>query len=130
MPQPDSAPGGGGDGTSAPSALTGMLPFFLILIVVMLFAPLFSKKDKHRRKRMKELKKHDEIVTSGGVYGSIVSIDEHTAVLQIAKETRIKVRRTSIFDLASSQAASDQAATAPAKGKKADAKGKNADAKA
>ena len=70
--------------------------------------------------RLKELKKHDEIVTSGGVYGTIVSVDEHIVTLQIAKEVRIKVRRTSIFDLASEP----EPTAAPAKGaKKAEAKG-------
>ncbi|MDH3590739.1 MAG: preprotein translocase subunit YajC [Planctomycetota bacterium] len=117
-PAPDTGPapdGGGGGG----GMLGGLLPFFIILIAVMLFAPLFNKKEKHRQTRLKTLKKHDEVVTSGGVYGTIVTMDEKVVTLQIAKEVRIKVRRSSIYDLAQ-EPEPEQSAQ---KGAKAGAKG-------
>jgi len=92
------------DPGKAPPEPTGGLdswfPLLLILFVAVLFLPaLFNKKEKHRQKRLAELKKHDKVVTSGGIYGSIVALDDATATLEIARDVRIKVKRTSIYDV-------------------------------
>jgi len=107
------ADGGGGGGLGA------LMPFFLILIVMMLFLPLLNKKDKKRQKRITELKKHDRVVTSGGIYGSVVAMDEHTVTLEVAKDVRMKLKRSSVFDL---EKPGDAPKDEPAKKKKAGAK--------
>jgi preprotein translocase subunit YajC len=89
-PAPES-PGGGGFGP--------FLPFLLVLVVVMLFVPLFSRKERHRQKRLTAVKKHDRVVTSGGIYGTVVALEDQTATLEIAKDVRIRVKRSSVFDL-------------------------------
>ena len=69
------------------------------LLILFILMPLFNKKEKHRRKRLQEIKKHDKVVTSGGMYGTIVSLDDEAVTLEVAKDVRIKVKRTSVFDL-------------------------------
>jgi len=100
MPLPDapstptpSAPAGGG------GFLGTLFPFLLVLIVVMLFMPLFSKKERVRKKRLTALQKHDRIVTSGGLFGTITALDENTVTLEVAKDVRVKLKRSSIFDV-------------------------------
>ena len=88
--QTEESPGGG---------FASFLPFLLILVVVMLFLPLFSRKERHRQKRLTALKKHDRVVTSGGIYGTVVALEDQTATIEIAKDVRIRVKRSSLFDL-------------------------------
>jgi len=76
-----------------------MWPFFLLILVVFMIMPLFNKRERQRRKRLGDLKKHDRVVTSGGIYGTIMSLDERFATLEIAKDVRIHVRRSSLFDI-------------------------------
>jgi len=91
-PGPD-APAGDGGG------LWGFLPFLLILFVVLLFMPLFSKKERTRQKRLQTVKKHDRVVTSGGLYGTVISIDDQTATLEVAKGVRLTFKKSSIYDI-------------------------------
>ena len=79
--------------------LGGMLPFLLILVVMMFLMPLFSKKERTRQKRIQALKKHDRVVTSGGLFGTVISFDEQTATLEVAKGVRLTFKRSSIYDI-------------------------------
>jgi preprotein translocase subunit YajC len=89
--------------------LTSFLPFLLVLVVVMLLMPLFSRKERRRQKRLGDLKKHDRVVTSGGIYGTVVALEDVTATIEIAKDVRIRVKRSSLFDLEKPGDATDAA---------------------
>lgn len=97
LPAGDPPPTDGGGG--AGGGLGGFLPFMLVLVIVMLFMPLFSRKERNRRKRLGTLKKHDKVVTSGGIFGTIAAVDEDTVTLEVAKDVRFKIKRTSVFDV-------------------------------
>lgn len=77
----------------------GMMFFLLALVVLMLLMPLLSKKERTRQKRLQGLKKYDRVVTSGGMYGTVISFDEQTATLEVAKGLRIVFKRSSIYDI-------------------------------
>ena len=87
---PEEAPGGG---------LTQFLPFLLVIVVVMLIMPLFSKKERRRQKRLGTLKKHDRVVTSGGIFGTVVALDEQTVTLEVGKDVRFRIKRSSVYDM-------------------------------
>jgi preprotein translocase subunit YajC len=55
-----------------------------------------QKKAKAHRQVLSNLKKGDEIVTSGGLYGTITGITDTVITLEIAEKVRIKVARSSI----------------------------------
>ena len=114
VPPPDqtpSSPGGGGGG----GLFSGLLPFLLILVIFMVIMPLFSKKERHRRQRLNTLKKHDKVVTSGGIFGTIVAIDEQTVTLEVARDVRMKFKRSSVFDVERAEEAVAGKAKAEAK---------------
>jgi preprotein translocase subunit YajC len=94
--QPPASPGGG---------LGQLLPIFLVLMVVLLFAPLLSRKERTRQKRVQALKKYDRVVTSGGLYGTVISFDEATATLEVAKGVRLTFKRSSIYDIEKAEGA-------------------------
>ena len=99
LPPADNAPpAGGGD---APGLTSNPFMFIMLAVLILfMFLPMLTqKKEKRRTARMKELKKHDKVVTTGGIFGTIVNIDEDTVTLEVAKEVRMKFKRSSIYDL-------------------------------
>ena len=101
--KPAEAPGFGG-------GLGGMLPILLIVLVMMVVMPLLSKKDRVRQKRLLGLKKHDRVVTSGGMFGTVIAFDGETATLEVAKGVRIAFKRSSIYDIEKESEGAAQAA--------------------
>ena len=81
----------------------GIMIFLLPLLILFILMPLFNKKEKHRRKRLQDIKKHDKVVTSGGIYGTIMAMDDVSVTLEVAKDVRFRIKRSSIFDLETPQ---------------------------
>jgi preprotein translocase subunit YajC len=91
-------------GTGSPlGALGGMLPMVLIFVIFyfLLIAPM-RKKQKKTQEMLSKLKKGDEVVTGGGIFGRITAMDDERGfvILQIADNTKIKVMRSAIAGLA------------------------------
>ncbi|WP_206107848.1 preprotein translocase subunit YajC [Paludisphaera rhizosphaerae] len=83
--------------------------FFLplpLLFYFMIYLPQ-KEQEKKRRTMIEALKKNDRVVTAGGIYGAIVSIDSTTGqvVLRIDDEkgVRMKVDRGSIVRVVESE---------------------------
>ena len=57
------------------------------------------KKQKAHASMLEDLKEGDNVITSGGLYGSVVRIKEDVLTLQIAENVRVKVARTNIGSL-------------------------------
>jgi preprotein translocase subunit YajC len=85
-------PGGGSGG-----GLGSFLPLILMFVVFyfLLIWPQ-QKKSKAHRAVLANLKKGDEVVTSGGLYGTITGITDTVVTLEIAEKVRIKVSRSSV----------------------------------
>ncbi|HML95110.1 MAG TPA: preprotein translocase subunit YajC [Thermodesulfobacteriota bacterium] len=87
--------GGGGAG-----AFTSFLP--LILIFVLFYFLILRPQQKQGRKRadmLKSLKRGDNVITSGGIYGKIVSVADDVMTIEIAKGVNIRVSRSGIAGL-------------------------------
>ncbi len=87
------------DGSGGGGGFGGIMIFLVPLLILFILMPLFNKKEKYRRKRLQAIKKHDKVVTSGGMYGTIISLDEEAVTIEDANDVRIKIKRTSVFDL-------------------------------
>jgi preprotein translocase subunit YajC len=102
------APGGAAGG------LVQFLPMIFIFVIFyfLLIAPM-RKKQKRTQEMLSRLKKGDEVITSGGVFGRIQALDEERGfvILQIADNTRIKVLRNAIAGLAGEPDAASAAVT-------------------
>jgi preprotein translocase subunit YajC len=68
---------------------------FIIIFYFMLWRPQ-SKRAKEHRTLISGLSKGDEVVTSGGVVGKIVKIDDDFVVLAIAEGVEIMVQKPAI----------------------------------
>lgn len=79
-------PPGGGLGSFLPIILLFVGMWFLII------APQ-RKRQKAHDKMLSELQTGDEIVTSGGIYGTITNVKDDRFVVRIADNTKIELGR-------------------------------------
>ena len=84
FPLAQGASGGAGFGQFLPIILLFVGMWFLII------APQ-RKRQKAHDKMLSELQTGDEIVTSGGVYGTITNVKEDRFVVRIADNTKIEL---------------------------------------
>lgn len=75
----------------------GFLPLILIFVIFyfLLILPQQRKQKKHQQ-MIDELKIGDEIVTLGGMYGKIVEIKAETFLLEVARNTQVRVSRNAV----------------------------------
>jgi len=87
-----------GAATGAGGGLAGFLPLILIFVVFyfLLIRPQ-QKKAKEHSAFLGNLKKGDDVVTSGGIHGRITGLTDTIATLEIADGVRIKVNRPSVL---------------------------------
>jgi preprotein translocase subunit YajC len=87
----------------APPALVQFLPLILIFVVFyfLLIRPQQQKSKEHRT-MLANLKRNDEVITSGGLYGKVVALTDKVVTLEIAQNVRVRVDRPQIASLAKS----------------------------
>jgi preprotein translocase subunit YajC len=90
------APAAGGD------MFMSLLPLLLIFVVFyfLLIRPQQTKMKQHRQ-MIENLKKGDQIVTSGGIVGKVVRIEQSDSSLmvEIAPNVQVKVIRSTVADV-------------------------------
>ena len=86
-----------------PSPVTGLLTqlVFVFLIFYFILIRPQQKKMKEHENMLNAIKPKDEVLTGGGVYGKVVSADEKTLNVEIAKGVEIKVSRSTIREVVS-----------------------------
>ena len=82
--------------------------------VLFLYVPMFAifyflviapqrKKAKELKTMMDNLKKNDEIVTSGGIHGTVAIVKEKTVVVRVDEGTRLEFLREHISSVTSGE---------------------------
>ena len=83
------------------------LPIIPYILIFFIFYFLVIKPQKDKRKETAEmkstLKKYDEIVTSGGIHGTIVNVKEKTIVVRVDDNVKIEFDKESISTVAKSK---------------------------
>ncbi len=85
---------------AAPGPAAMLVPFAVMLAVfyMLVFRPQ-AKARKDHEAMVKNLKKHDEVVTSGGVFGTVVNVRPESITLRIDENVRIEVEPSAITRL-------------------------------
>ena len=86
------APQGGGLNVILLSVL------FVAIFYFLLIRPQ-SKRNKAHQAIINDLQKGDEVVTSGGILGRIMKIDDAIITIEIAENIEIKVQKNSVVSL-------------------------------
>ena len=77
--------------------LVTFLPLIVIMVIfyVMLILPA-QRRQKKTNEMLSALKSGDKVLTSGGIYGTIVGLEEEAVQLRIAEQVKVKVARSAI----------------------------------
>lgn len=86
---PSTAPSG--------SPLGMFLPLVVVFVIfyLLIFRPQ-QKQQKLKKQMLADLKRGDEVVTNGGIYGKITDLSDTFAMLQVANNVTLKVDRSQI----------------------------------
>lgn len=84
-------------GQGGASGLANLVPFVLIMVIFyfLLILPQ-QRKAKEHKKMLDSLKRNDEVITSGGIYGRVISLNDAVVTLEIAANVRIRLQRSQI----------------------------------
>jgi len=85
----------------------GMLPPMILIFAVFYFLLIRpqQKKAREHKDMLAQLKRNDEVMTTGGVIGKITAINETELTLEVAPNVRIRVGRGHIAQLFRSEKA-------------------------
>ena len=89
-----------GQTAAAPSPLAMLIPFGMMFLIfyLLVFRPQ-SKTRKEHEQMVKHLNKHDEVVTSGGLFGTVVNVKPESITLRIDENVRVEVEPSAITRL-------------------------------
>lgn len=95
-------PNGKGDG-QPPGGLSQLILMFAVIFFIfwlIIWRPE-SRKRKARELKIRSLKKGDQVVTTGGVFGKVVQVGESDVTVQIDKNKDVRVRfaKSAVFDV-------------------------------
>jgi preprotein translocase subunit YajC len=78
----------------SPNPLLSMLPLFLLVggMYFLMIAPQ-RKKQKQLEKMLAALQSGDEVVTTGGLFGTITNIKDDRYVIRVGDNTKIEVAK-------------------------------------
>ncbi|RDZ29085.1 preprotein translocase subunit YajC [Lysobacter silvisoli] len=92
-------------GAAAPGGLFGgglgglLMPIILIAIMYFLMIRPQMKRAKEHRAMLDKLSKGDEVLTNGGIAGTVSDIGENFVTVEIADNVRIRVQRAAIANV-------------------------------
>ena len=78
-------------------ALLQFLPILVILYFLMIRPQ--RQRQKQTEKMLKALKKGDRVLTSGGIFGTVVGLDDNKAVLRISEDIKVEFSKGSIVQV-------------------------------
>ena len=86
-------PNGGGGGSKYNTII--MFGAIFLIFYFMIIRPQ-QKRAKDREKLLSNMQKGDKVITSAGLHGTIVHIDEKTVLLQVSDNVKLKYERSAI----------------------------------
>ena len=88
------------------------MPLLLIFVVFyfLLIRPQ-QKKMKQHREMISAIKRGDRVLTAGGIIGSVVKVEDAELLVEIAKDVRVRVARSTISDVLSKPQPAGETAT-------------------
>jgi preprotein translocase subunit YajC len=90
----------------SPNSIVGFVPILLIFAIFyfLLFLPMQRQK-KQQQKMLKELQNGNIVVTSGGIVGTIVSIDDDSVIVRVKPDNvKLQVARSAVSSLVPGEA--------------------------
>ena len=94
---PASTEGGEEGGTASFIPLVVILVLLAGMVYFLMIRPMRQREKKHDA-MLQELNKGDKVITAGGIYGEIESIDETSVVLRVESGAKIRVTKGGVLN--------------------------------
>ena len=96
--------------TPAANPIMNLFPLILIFVIFyfLLIRPQ-KKQEKEHQKLLKALDKNDQVVTSGGIHGTIVNVKDKTVTLRVDENVKIEIEKNCISVVQKTQSAVEAA---------------------
>lgn len=79
------------------SFISVLIPFILVFVIFYLLIIMPSRKKQKRHQQMvEELKSGDKIVTSGGLYGTVMGVQKDRIELKIAANVKVDITKNAV----------------------------------
>jgi len=82
---------------------TGGFDLTIILVMVLIFGVFYfllirpqRRRQKEHQRLVEELKRGDNVITAGGIYGVIESVSEDSVVIKVESGTTMRVAKNSV----------------------------------
>lgn len=87
-----------------PSGWLFFLPLFAVFIIfyLLVFLPV-RRRQRKLEQMIANLKTGDRVITTGGLYGTVAAIKEHTVLLKVADQVKVEVAKSAIAGLQSEE---------------------------
>ena len=95
------APAAGG---AAPNPIASFMPIIIIFVIFyfLLIRPQKKTQEEHK-KMVSGLKKNDEVITNGGIHGTIMNVKENSVVVKIDDNVKIEIQKAAVATLKKSR---------------------------
>src|SRR5262245_28558285 len=96
-------------GGAPPPTLVSFLPLALVFVVFyfLLIRPQQQKAKEHKL-LLANLKKNDEIITNGGLYGRVLALADDVITVEIAPNVKVRISRPQIATIVTAPKAGEQ----------------------
>ncbi len=86
--------------TAVPWFQTFIIPYAVIIGIFyfLVIKPQRNKQNEHK-KMLANLKKNDEIVTSGGIHATIVNVKDKTVIVRIDDNAKMEIDREAVVTI-------------------------------
>ncbi len=96
------APKAGEGGGGSPLSGLWMIALIFVIFYFLLIRPQ-QKKQKQHQNMLESIKKGDRVVTSGGMYGTVIGVKDNVVVLKIADEVKVEFAKSAISSIVSKE---------------------------
>ena len=101
----DSAPAAGGGGQAGGSPLGGLMPLLLMAVIFVPFFFMMSRRQKKEQQARASLKKGDRVMSTAGLIGELVEMDDRVARVKVAPGVTLQVLANTLSPFAETEKA-------------------------
>jgi preprotein translocase subunit YajC len=83
-------------GSSPPVILTWLPIIFIFIIFYFLLIRPQQKKQKELNNMISKLKKGDEVITTGGIYGTVINVKDKSVILKVDENVTIEFQKSAV----------------------------------
>ncbi|MEC9367635.1 MAG: preprotein translocase subunit YajC [Pseudomonadota bacterium] len=89
-------------GSGSPDFLVSILPFVMIFVIMyfLIIRPQ-QRRMKEHREMVAGVRRGDTVVTSGGLIGKVIKVDDQELQVEIAQGVKVRVLRTTLAEVRS-----------------------------